>query len=110
MPDLEIEALSYPLRQDTDGVIRVGPTRVTLDTVVAAFRQGATAEEIRLRYPAVELADVYEVIGYYLRHRAVVDGYLEMRGRDAAEARRRNEALLDPQGMRDRLLARRTPS
>lgn len=31
---------------DADGVVRVGGTRVTLDTIVFAFEEGATAEEI----------------------------------------------------------------
>lgn len=48
---------------------RVGGTRVTLDTLVAAFEQGATTEEIAQQYPSPGLADVYSVIGYYLRRR-----------------------------------------
>jgi uncharacterized protein (DUF433 family) len=52
---------------DSDGIAHVGKTRVTLDTVVAAFLEGATAEEIVHQYPTVDLADVYSVIGYYLR-------------------------------------------
>ena len=35
-----------PLETDSSGVVRVGKTRVTLDTIVAAFCEGATAEEI----------------------------------------------------------------
>ena len=35
-----------PLQIDEDGVARVGETRVTLDTIVAAFADGATTEEI----------------------------------------------------------------
>lgn len=35
-----------PLDTDRDGVFRVGGTRVTLDTVVGAFTDGATPEEI----------------------------------------------------------------
>lgn len=35
-----------PLKTDKDGVMRVSKTRVTLDTIVAAFSEGATAEEI----------------------------------------------------------------
>ena len=42
-----------PLAADRDGVMRVGGTRVTLDTVVAAFREGATAEEITQQYPSL---------------------------------------------------------
>ena len=41
---LTIEPAPVPLRTDADGVVRVGRTRVTLDTVVAAFEEGATAE------------------------------------------------------------------
>ncbi len=32
-----------PLKTDVDGVVRVGNSRVTLDTVIAAFTEGATA-------------------------------------------------------------------
>lgn len=59
----QVETL--PLEMDAHGVIRVGKTRVTLDTVVAAFDEGATAEEIVQQYPTLLLADVYSVIGYY---------------------------------------------
>ena len=40
-----------PLTMDTDGVVRVGGTRVTLDTIIYAFLDGATAEEIVQQYP-----------------------------------------------------------
>jgi uncharacterized protein (DUF433 family) len=53
-----------PLKTDVDGVVRVGNTRVTLDTVIIAFKEGATAEEIVSQYPSLLLADVYAVIGY----------------------------------------------
>jgi hypothetical protein len=38
-----VETLSAkppPLRTDTDGVVRVGETRVTLDTVIGTFNNG----------------------------------------------------------------------
>jgi hypothetical protein len=41
---LMIEVAPVPLEVDADGVVRVGGTRVTLDTIVDAFREGATAE------------------------------------------------------------------
>lgn len=50
---LTIVAEAAPLQTNKDGVILVGKTRVTLDTVVAVFNQGATAEEIVYRYPPV---------------------------------------------------------
>lgn len=96
-----------PIHTDADGVIRVGGTRVTLDTVVVAFDSGATAEEIVQQYPSVALADVYSVIGYYLRHPSDVRAYLTKRQQQSAEIRQQNEQRFDPSGMRERLLARR---
>jgi len=105
---LAIMAESAPLRANEDGVILVGNTRVTLDTVVAVFNQGTTAEEIVYRYPSLKLADVYATIAFYLRHQSEVDAYLQQRGQQAQEIRAMNQARFDPQGLRDRLLARRT--
>lgn len=96
-----------PLEPDGHGVMRVGKTRVTLDTLVAAFTQGATAEEIVQQYPSLQLADVYSVLGYYLRHQAEVQEYLQQRQAQHEAAQRHDERLLDPQGIRARLLARR---
>lgn len=104
---ISLAAQTVPLRIDADGAVRVGATRVTLDTVVGAFTEGATAEEIVQRYPSLELADVYSVIGYCLRRTAEVDAYLRGRKEQAAAVQRENEARFDPQGIRDRLLARR---
>ena len=96
-----------PLEADPGGVVRVGKTRVTLDTVVAAFCEGATAEEIVHQYPSLSLADVYQIIGYYLRRSSEVDEYLRERIAKAEAARKTNETRFDPQGVRDRLLSRR---
>ena len=65
-----------PLAMDEDGNIRVSGTRVTLDSVWASFQGGATAEEIVQHYPTLNLADVYSVIGYCLRHPIEVEDYL----------------------------------
>ena len=39
---IEIGTQAPPLQLDTDGVVRVGGTRVTLDSVVNAFSNGAS--------------------------------------------------------------------
>jgi uncharacterized protein (DUF433 family) len=96
-----------PLRVDADGVVRVGGTRVTLDTVVAVFQQGAQPAEIVERFDTLRLEDVYTVIGYYLRHRVEVDAYLEQRRQHADAVRREHEARFPREGLRERLLARR---
>ena len=96
-----------PLVIDIDGVIHVGKTRVTLDTVISAFLDGATAEEIAHQYPSLDLADVYSVIAYYLRRHDEVDAYLQRRREQAEKIREQNESRFDPSGIRERLLARR---
>lgn len=96
-----------PLQLNPDGVVRVGATRITLDTVVAAFNQGSTAEEIVFQYSSLQLADVYAVISYYLRHQQDVEAYLQQRQQRSSEIRKLNEAKFNPQGVRQRLMARR---
>ena len=46
---------------------------MTLDTLVTAYEQGASPEEIVSRYTTLELADVYAIITHYLRHREEVE-------------------------------------
>jgi hypothetical protein len=77
--------------------------------VVAAFLKGTMAEEVAHRYPTLPLADVYSVIGYYLRRQCEVEAYLHERDGEAARLREEIEARFDPTGMRARLLSRREP-
>jgi uncharacterized protein (DUF433 family) len=96
-----------PLVFGPDGVMRVRGTRVTLETVLAAFAEGATAEEIAQQYPSISLADVYQVVGYGLRHASELEAYLARRRQDSRETRSSNESRWPPDGIRDRLIARR---
>ena len=99
-----------PIETDSHGVVRVAKTRVTLDTVVTAFLEGCTPEEIREQYPSLQLPDIYMVIGYYLRHRDEVHTYLAERQRQANIIQQEAEQQFNPIGIRDRLLARRSQS
>lgn len=104
---LPLENDPLPLKEDKDGTIRIGGTRVTLETVVQAFNRGASAEDIVEKYPSLHLADVYDVIGHYLRHRGEVEDYLRKQERESEEVWRQIEASFDPRGIRERLLARK---
>ncbi len=106
---LSIEPETAPLTTGQDGVVRIGKSRVTLDTVVYAFKDGANAEEILERYPSLQLADIYSVIAYYLLHRTEVevDTYLKDREAFRVEVRRENESRFPSTGLREKLLARR---
>jgi uncharacterized protein (DUF433 family) len=99
-----------PIEADAHGVVRVAKTRVTLDTVVAAFLEGCTPEEIAEQYPSLQLPDIYLVIGYYLRHQNEVHAYLTERQHQTDAIRQEAEQRFNPVGIRDRLLARRNQS
>lgn len=105
-----LTAAPLPLHTDRDGTVRVGGTRVPLDTVIGAYEDGATPEEIALQYDSLLLADIYAVIGHYLRHRAEVQEYLQRRSDLSQRIRRQNQARSPGQGVRERLLARRSAS
>jgi uncharacterized protein (DUF433 family) len=97
---------AIPLAKDAHGVYRVGGTRVTLDLVVRAFNRGATAEEIVQKFPGLELSDVYQVIGYYLKYSAELAEYLRAREFDE-KALLTDHPEWSPAGLRERLMARR---
>ena len=65
------------VKQDEKGALRVGTAGVPLDSVVAGFQQGHSAETIQEQYPALSLEEVYGAISYYLGHRKDVDTYLQ---------------------------------
>lgn len=105
---LSIAAEPIPLSVDPQGTVRVGGTRLTLETVLGAFERGDRPDDIVAAFPGVELADVYAVITYYLRHRGAVEEYLQVQKAKAAEHRRKIEARQgDQRGLRERLLTRR---
>lgn len=108
MPPLILSPSPPPLIINPDGVILVGTTRVTLDTVINVFKQGLTAEEITHRYTSLQLADVYATIAFYLKNQPAIEQYLQDRQKQAQQIRQHNEAQLDPNGIRDRLLARKS--
>jgi uncharacterized protein (DUF433 family) len=104
---LVIDALPVPLRTDEHGVIRVGDTRVRLNTVITAWKQGDSPEQIVENFDVLDLADVYAVISYYLNHRPEVEQYLEQNQHQGERLRAEIERRFPPSGIREHLLARR---
>ena len=106
-----IESAPVPLRLDPSGTIYVGKTRVMLELVVAAYLDGAYAEDIVGMYDTLDLGDVHLVLGYYLHHKDEIDQYVQERRQRADEVRQKIEAWqkskgFDQAGLRERLLAR----
>jgi len=98
------------LTKTESGVLRVGNSRISLDTVIIAFGQGATPEQIVEDYDSLELTEVYAVISYYLQNREEVENYLANRKVERDDLRRQIESRSNPQGIREKLLARRRNS
>jgi len=105
---LTIQTDPTPLRIDEDGVIRVGDSQVLLDIVIHEFNNGAEPEAIAHGYPTLNLADVYGVIAYYLRHRKDIDDYIHSRRQEADKLRDEIEAKQPSRAeLRAKLLARK---
>jgi uncharacterized protein (DUF433 family) len=104
---LDLPTEQVPLRTDDHGVIRIGGSRVTLDSVIAVFETGATPEDIVRSFPTLDLADVYAVVTYFLRHEPEIREYLARRHEQEEEARAESDRRFDRTGVRERLMARR---
>jgi uncharacterized protein (DUF433 family) len=50
--------------------------RVSLDSVVYAFRRGQSPESIRRSFSLLSLEEIYGAIAYYLSNQAAIDSYL----------------------------------
>jgi uncharacterized protein (DUF433 family) len=105
--DFEPLSVAVPLREDPQGVFRVGKSRVLLELVIRAFQAGATPEAIVQSYDTLKLPDVYAVVSYYLVNPAPIDAYLQQRDRAAETTRHKIEASQPARGnLRQILLAR----
>jgi uncharacterized protein (DUF433 family) len=104
---LVLQNQPLPMKTDEEGVVRLGGTRVTLDSVLAEFKTGATAEQIAHDYPVLDLADIYAAIAFYLARREEVEEYLAEQRKEGQRLRDEMNSRFDPLGIRDRLLARR---
>ena len=103
---LAIEPARPPLTRNDDGAFLIGESRGTLDTLVRAFKTGATAEQIAQQYPSPALEDIYTTIGFDLRNPDAAEDYLKQRDEFRAKVQHENEARFDPNGIRDRVMAR----
>ncbi len=96
------------LTKTSDGTIRIGKTRVALESIVHHFSMGATAEEIAQKFPSLKLAEVYGVISYFLENHDEVAKYVLQQEAESDEIQNEFElkfqtAIVE---MRKRILAR----
>ncbi|HXB67273.1 MAG TPA: DUF433 domain-containing protein [Candidatus Acidoferrales bacterium] len=69
--------------EQRNGGYYVAGTRISLDSVVYAFRRGDSPERILERYPLLEKPSrVYGAIAFYLDRQPEIDAYLEASQRE----------------------------
>ena len=74
--------------EQREGVYYVPGTRISLDSIVYAFREGCSPETIREDFEGLTLAHVYGAIAFYLDHQTDIDAYLLQRKKRWAELER----------------------
>ena len=80
-----------PLSLDSGGVVRVGQTRVTLESFIYVWQQGNSAEEILEQFSALQLGDIHAVLAWALRNPKIVKTYMQ----DCAEQTAKTTAQLE---------------
>ena len=88
-----------------DGSYYVVGTRISLDSIIHAFRRGESPETICQNFELLRLEAVYGAIAYYLANQADMDAYLIGQDEKWAEGKRNAEPL--PTNLRERLMQSR---
>jgi uncharacterized protein (DUF433 family) len=91
--------------EERDGNYYVAGTRISLDSILHAFRRGESPETICQNFELLSLEEVYGAITFYLANQAHLDSYLLRQGEKWAEGKRNAEPL--PANLRERLMRAR---
>lgn len=75
------------VRRVEGGTLRIGSTRVSLDSVVYAYNRGEDAAQIQYAFDTLSLAEIHAAIAYYLHNKEKVDKYLAKREIEFEKAR-----------------------
>ena len=98
--------------EQRDGGYWITGSRISLDSIVAAFNRGAAPETIRRSFPLLSLEEVYGAITFYLAHEQEVGDYLQRSNAeldDQAAARREQLKAAKPD-LYERILRSRQES
>ena len=72
----------------------VAGKRISLDSIVYAFRRGQSPESIKRSFPLLTLEEIYGAIAFYLANQAEIDLYLA-REENEFEKMRQNSQTAD---------------
>ena len=98
---VESKGMSKEYVEQRDGGFYVAGTRVSLDSLVHAFRLGDSPETIGHNFEVLRLEEVYGAIAFYLANQTVIDAYLVDQEQQWAMGKRTAAPL--PPSLRSRL-------
>jgi len=88
--------------EQRDGGYYIAGTRISLDSVVYAFKNGSSPESILRSFPLIgSLENVYGAITFYLANKNAVEGYLSEQERLSQELAAKQSPL--PESLSERL-------
>ena len=87
--------------EEREGGLYVIGSRVSLESVVCLFKDGASPETIVDEFPTLSLEQVYGAITFYLAYQTKVDAYLAGTEKLWQDARKNQSPLPGP--LRERL-------
>ncbi len=87
---------------------RIAGSRVSLDSVVHAWTEGKSAEEIAASFPSLSLEQIHGAIAFYLHNRAEIDRYMQQQGERWEELR--HESVSKNGDLIGRIVANRASS
>src|SRR5271165_4507158 len=88
--------------EERDGNYYLSGTRISLDSIVHAFRRGESPETICQNFELLQLEEVYGAITHYLANQSCIDAYLAGQDQKWVEGKREAEPL--PTQLRERLM------
>jgi uncharacterized protein (DUF433 family) len=91
--------------EERDGSYYIADTRISVDSIVHAFRRGESPETICQNFELLRLEEVYGAIAFYLANRTEIDAYLLRQDQKWTEGRRDSEPL--PVDLREKLMRAR---
>ncbi len=103
---LSIVEMPVPLREEPAGTYRIGTSRVTLDVMMSAYKNGRSPEQIVEDFDALKLTDVYLVIAYYHQNKEAVEAYLKEGEEQATVLQVKFEKMFPKNGLREKLVQR----
>lgn len=84
-----------------EGGYSICGSRVSLESIVIPFLDGASPETLVDEFPTLSLEQVYGAVTFYLAHRAEIDAYVKETERLWREARESQPRI--PAALRERL-------